>query len=270
MDLTEKRRLDAARQQVDAAHQQVNEAARQQVKKVRKRARPWRSIIALVLALLMAAVSRSARADAASAVFTGTPYRALGRTGTEIATDAAALAFCLLASAATAGLAGKARDVLRPKVGTAHAAVVRYAVVLFGGLATFLITLELFGIGVTQLLVGGAFATVLVGIAAQQSMANLFAGMVLLLARPVDVGDRVLISSGSLGGDFRGEVTEIGITYLRLDTADGPLHLPNSQVLAAAVAPLNSNPQLNGKQLNSNPPVSEGPVSGRPSDGSAD
>src|ERR1700752_2528650 len=115
--------------------------------KVRMRGRPWRSITALVFAVLAAAVSRSARADAASAVFTGTPYRALGRTGTEIAADAAAVAFCLLASAATAGLAGKARDVLRPKVGTAHAAVVRYAVVLFGGLATFLITLELFGIG---------------------------------------------------------------------------------------------------------------------------
>lgn len=252
MDQTEKRRLDAARQQVNVARQQMNVAreqvdvAHQQVKKqVKKRTKPWRSIIALALALLMAAVSRSARADAASAVFTGTPYRALGRTGTEIAADAAAVAFCLLASAATAGLAGKARDVLRPKVGTAHAAVVRYTVVLFGGLATLLITLELFGIGVTQLLVGGAFATVLVGIAAQQSMANVFAGMVLLLARPVDVGDLVLIRSGSLGGDFRGNVTEIGITYVRLETADGPVHLPNSQLLASAIAPLSSGPSPN-------------------------
>ena len=180
--------------------------------------------------------------DTASAVFSSTPYRALGRTGTEIAADAAAVAFFLLASAATAGFAGKARDALRPRVGTAHAAVVRYTVVLFGGLATILITLELFGIGVTQLLVGGAFATVLVGIAAQQSMANVFAGMVLLLARPVDVGDQVSIRSGALGGELRGDVTEIGITYVRLDTSDGPVHLPNSQVLAAAVAPVSAHP----------------------------
>jgi small-conductance mechanosensitive channel len=227
VDLTEKRRLDVARQQVD---------------KVRTRARPWRSIAALVLAILAAAVSRSARMDAASAGFSGTPYQALGRTGTELAADAAAVIFCLLASAATAGLAGRARDVLRLKVGTAHAAVVRYAVVLFGGLATILITLELFGIGVTQLLVGGAFATVLVGIAAQQSLANVFAGMVLLLARPVDVGDHVSVRSGALGGEFRGDITEIGITYVRLDTADGPVHLPNSQLLAAAVAPVNDPP----------------------------
>jgi len=33
----------------------------------------------------------------------------------------------------------------------------------------------------------------LVGIAAQQNLSNVFAGMILLLARPVDVGDLVMI-----------------------------------------------------------------------------
>jgi small-conductance mechanosensitive channel len=231
MDLAERRRLDAARQQVD---------------KVKTRARPWRSITALVLAVIMAAVSRSARAAAASVVFAGTPYHALGRTWTEVVADAAAAAFLLLAAAATAGLAGRTREVMRPKIGAAHAAVVRYTVVLLGGIATILITLQLFGINVTQLLVGGAFATVLVGIAAQQSMSNVFAGMVLLLARPVDIGDRVWVRSGALGGEFHGDVTEIGISYVRLETPDGPVRLPNSQVLAAAVAPVNGQPRAGG------------------------
>ena len=191
----------------------------------------------------MATVSRSARAAAASVFFSETAFQALGRTGTEAVADAAAVAFCLLASVATAGLAGKAHEALQPKIGTSHAAVIRYAIVLLGGLATILITLQLFGIAVTQLLVGGAFATVLVGIAAQQSLSNVFAGIVLLLARPVDVGDRVWIRSGPPGGELRGNVTEIGITYVRLDTPDGPLHLPNSQVLASAIAPVGNSPQ---------------------------
>ena len=206
--------------------------------KVKARARPWRSIVLLVLAAVMAAVSRSARAAAASEFFPETAYRALGHTGTEAAADAAAVAFGLLAYMGTAGLAGRARAVLEPKIGTSHAAVIRYTIVLLGDLATILITLQLFSIAVTQLLLGGAFAAILVGIAAQQSLSNVFAGIVLLLARPVDVGDRVLIKSGALGGELRGNVTEIGITYVRLDTPDGPLHLPNSQVLAAAVAPI--------------------------------
>ena len=66
--------------------------------------------------------------------------------------------------------------------------------------------------------------------------------MVLLLARPVDVGDPVLIRSGAMGGELRGKVVEIGITYVRLDTTDGPFHLPNSQVLAAAIAPVRDRP----------------------------
>jgi small-conductance mechanosensitive channel len=35
-----------------------------------------------------------------------------------------------------------------------------------------------------------------------------------------------------------GIVTEIGLTYVRLNTGDGVLSLPNSQVLAAGVGPL--------------------------------
>ncbi len=45
-----------------------------------------------------------------------------------------------------------------------------------------------------------------------------------------------------MGGELRGNVVEIGITYVRLDTPDGPLHLPNSQVLASAIAPVVSKP----------------------------
>ena len=206
--------------------------------RVKAAARPWRSIFLLVLAVMMATLSRSARTAAASEYFADTAYRALGHTGTEAVADTAAVTFCLLAYLGTAGLAGRAREVFEPKIGTSHAAVIRYAIVLLGGLATILITLQLFGIAVTQLLVGGAFATILVGIAAQQSLSNVFAGMVLLLARPVDVGDPVLIKSGAMGGELRGKVAEIGITYVRLDTPDGPLHLPNSQVLAAAIAPV--------------------------------
>ena len=135
--------------------------------KVKAAVRPWPSILLLVLAVAMATLSRSARRAAASEYFADTAYRGLGHTGTEALADAAAVAFCLLAYLGTAGLAGRAREVFEPKIGTSHAAVIRYAVVLLGGLATILITLQLFGIVVTQLLVGGAFATILVGIAAQ-------------------------------------------------------------------------------------------------------
>jgi hypothetical protein len=55
---------------------------------------------------------------------------------------------------------------------------------------------------------------------------------------PFHVGQLVRIRSGALGSVLDGTVTEIGITYVHLDTGEGVLALPSSQVLAAAAATL--------------------------------
>jgi len=84
---------------------------------------------------------------------------------------------------------------------------------------------------------------VFVGIAAQQALGNVFAGMVLLLAHPFRVGDAIILRSGALGGGpLEGTVTEIGITYVRLDTGASVMSVPNSQVLNAVVGPLPPSP----------------------------
>jgi small-conductance mechanosensitive channel len=68
----------------------------------------------------------------------------------------------------------------------------------------------------------------------------------LLLSRPFQVGDVIVLRSGALSGQIEGTVTEIGITYLRLDTGDNVMSLPNSQVLAAAVTRQTQAPQPSG------------------------
>ena len=232
MDLQERHQLDAAREHVA---------------RVRARTRPWRYIFALVLAIVAAAISVQARRTADLLALPGTPktttwLSALGQSGNRILEYGTAVAFFLLAGAATIGLGNKARDMLQPSVGSAHAGIVRFAVVLAGGLATLIITLQLFSIAVAQLVVGGALTGVLVGIAAQQSLANVFAGIVLLMARPFQVGDTVGIRSGALSGLIEGTVSEVSVTYVRLETENGPIHLPNAQVLAAAVGPVGAVP----------------------------
>jgi hypothetical protein len=244
---------------VDLQERHQLEAARQQVAKVKARARPWRSIFALVLAIIAAAVSAQARyvgglsAQSRSGQWLG----ALGP-GIRILQYGTAVLFFLLAGSATIGLGNKARDVLQPSVGSAHAGIVRFSVVLAGGLATIVITLQLFNIAVTQLVVGGALTGVLVGIAAQQTLSNVFAGIVLLMARPFQVGDQVGIRSGALAGLLEGTVSEVSITYVRLETANGPVHVPNSQVLAAAVGPAGAVPNPAAAP----PPASPSPPTG--------
>ena len=202
-----------------------------QVAKMSAKTRPWKSIIALALALVAAAASAWARSHF-------THFFASAAAGSQIIAAATAVAFCVFASAATIGLSGKARDVLQPVIGTSHSAVVRYALVLIGAVTTLVVTLVLFDVPVGQLLLGGALTSVFVGIAAQQALSNVFAGLVLLLARPFKVGDSIRLRAGALSGEIGGTVSEIGITYVRLATADGLVSVPNSQVLNAVVGPL--------------------------------
>ena len=63
-----------------------------------------------------------------------------------------------------------------------------------------LVALSIAGVDARTLGVGAAFTAVIVGLAAQQTLGNVIAGMVLLSARPFRVGERVRINAGGLGG----------------------------------------------------------------------
>ncbi|MDX6205680.1 MAG: moderate conductance mechanosensitive channel [Frankiales bacterium] len=127
--------------------------------------------------------------------------------------------------------------VLSVRIGLGHASVVRWVVTVAGYLVVGFTTLSLFEVKVGNLLLGGAVTGVVVGIAAQQSLGNVFAGVVLLLSRPFTVGDDIRLRSGALAGELNGRVTGMGLTYVALLTDDGPMSVPNAQVLAAAVGP---------------------------------
>ena len=201
-----------------------------QVAKVKRKARPWKAIISLILAIASAAASGWAHRYFHD-------YFDSKNVQYQIIAAACAVAFCVFGSAATIGLAAKARSVLEPRSGPSHAGVVRYFLLLIGGFTTLVITLVLFDVPVANLVLGGALTSVFVGIAAQQALGNVFAGIVLLLARPFRVGDAIRLRAGALGGEIDGTVTDIGITYVRLDVAGSVMSVPNSQVLNAVVGP---------------------------------
>jgi hypothetical protein len=108
---------------------------------------------------------------------------------------------------------------------------VGYLIVLFG-------TFGVLDVSVQRLLVGAGLAGVVLGIAAQQSLGNIFAGLVLILARPFAVGDHIRIRSGALGGMFDAWVQEISLTYVTVQTDDGQFKIPNTAMLAAGVGPV--------------------------------
>ena len=129
------------------------------------------------------------------------------------------------------------RLALRDQVGDARSAPAGFLVSVVGYVLVTFAVLSLLDVELTGLLLGGAVTGVVIGIAAQQTLGNFFAGIVLLAVRPFSVGEQVVLRSGPLGGEYQGTVTEMSLYYVHLLTDQGPVALPNSGVLASAVGP---------------------------------
>jgi len=98
--------------------------------------------------------------------------------------------------------------------------------------------LRIAGLDPRTVAVGGAFTAVVVGLAAQQTLGNLFAGLVLLSARPFRVGDRVRLQGGGLAGVVEGVVSSLGLLYTTFANGEDQIMVPNNVVLSVAVIPL--------------------------------
>jgi small-conductance mechanosensitive channel len=100
------------------------------------------------------------------------------------------------------------------------------------------LALNVAGVELQTLAVGGAFTAVVLGLAAQQTLGNVFAGMVLLSARPFRVGERVRLQAGAVGGSVEGIVSSLGLLYTTLTRGAEQIMIPNNVVLAAVVVPI--------------------------------
>lgn len=119
----------------------------------------------------------------------------------------------------------------------ARGATLAFVISLFGYSIVLLAGLGVVGVNLEGLLVGGALTGVVVGIAAQQTIGNFFAGIVLMAAKPFVIGDTIVLRSGPLGGEYHGTVTNMSLFYVALATDAGEVLLPNSGVLSAAIGP---------------------------------
>ena len=123
------------------------------------------------------------------------------------------------------------------RLSDARASTLRLLCLVSGNALVVLGALSLLHVPVGHLLLGGVLTGVIVGIAAQQVLGNVFAGIMLLFAKPFMIEDELTIRSGALGGPVIGRVSGMILTYVTVRTGAGPVLLPNSAVLAAAVGP---------------------------------
>jgi len=120
----------------------------------------------------------------------------------------------------------------------ATAGTVGFLIRLIFLILAILAALRIIGLEPRTLAVSGAIAAVVFGLAAQQTLGNLVAGVVLISARPFKVGDRVRLQSGGLAGELEGVVSALGLLYTTFARGEDSIMVPNNVVLASAVVPL--------------------------------
>lgn len=151
---------------------------------------------------------------------------------------AAVLALIALGWAAARDIGRAAGPTLFKRMDPSTAGTVGFVVRLVTVAITIAVALSIAGASASSIVAGSAFTAVIIGLAAQQTLGNLFAGMVLLSARPFRVGERVRLQAGAVAGQLEGVVSSLGLLYTTLARGEDRIQVPNNVVLAAAVVPL--------------------------------
>jgi small-conductance mechanosensitive channel len=118
------------------------------------------------------------------------------------------------------------------------ASTVSFLVQLTALLVVVIVALRLMDVDTRAIAVGGALTAIVLGLAAQSTLGNVIAGMVILSSRPFRVGERVRLQGGSLGNVVEGTVGGIGLVYTTIARGNGVLLIPNNATLSATVVPL--------------------------------
>jgi small-conductance mechanosensitive channel len=105
------------------------------------------------------------------------------------------------------------------------AGVIIYAIAI-------VLSLDMLGINVMPFVAGAGVLGVAVGFAAKDTLSNLIAGILLIIDRPFEVGDRIEVWSAPAGSATWGDVLDVGLRATRIKTTDNiVIIIPNNQIM---------------------------------------
>src|SRR5665811_293682 len=120
----------------------------------------------------------------------------------------------------------------------ATAGTLGFLIRLFAMSVVLIAALRIAGVTVATLALGGTITAVVLGLAAQQSLGGIFAGVVLQSTRPFRVGERVRFVGGFIAGSVEGTVSSLGLFYTTLAQGADRIQIPNSVLINLAVVPV--------------------------------
>jgi len=94
------------------------------------------------------------------------------------------------------------------------------------------IALDLLGINVMPFIAGAGVAGVAIGFAAKDTLSNLIAGVLLIVDRPFEIGDRIEVWDAPRGSATWGDVIDIGLRATKIRTTDNiVIVIPNNKIM---------------------------------------
>jgi len=95
-----------------------------------------------------------------------------------------------------------------------------------------IIALDLLGVNIVPFIAGAGVAGVAIGFAAKDTLSNLIAGILLIIDRPFEVGDRIEVWSAPAGTATWGDVIDIGLRATKIKTTDNiVIIIPNNEIM---------------------------------------
>ena len=92
--------------------------------------------------------------------------------------------------------------------------------------------LDLLGLNIMPLVAGAGVAGLAIGFAAKDTLSNLIAGILLIIDRPFEIGDRIEVWSAPTNSATWGDVVDIGLRATKIRTTDNiVIIIPNNEIM---------------------------------------
>ncbi len=95
-----------------------------------------------------------------------------------------------------------------------------------------ILALDVLGVNVMPFVAGAGVAGIAIGFAAKDTLSNLIAGILLIIDRPFEIGDRIEVWSAPAGSASWGDVVDIGLQTTKIKTTDNiVIIIPNNEIM---------------------------------------
>lgn len=94
------------------------------------------------------------------------------------------------------------------------------------------LALDILGMNVMPFIAGAGVMGIAIGFAAKDTLSNLIAGVLLIIDRPFEIGDRIEVWSAPAGSASWGDVIDIGLRATKIRTTDNIIIIiPNNEIM---------------------------------------